>query len=111
MTSTRRCWRNQMADRRARELAKLSVLPRGTEYQAVVLDAADLAVSRIEDIGPNHRSDARAFRPCLRVPPHGLADQVPGAPVGEQQRAAETRRARQLRNCGVPIRLDHVRDR
>jgi hypothetical protein len=43
----------------------LSGLPRGTEDKAVVLDGADLAVSGVEDIGADHRSDARACRPGL----------------------------------------------
>src|SRR5262249_5463058 len=86
-------------------------LARGTEDKAVVLDGADLAVSGVEDIGADHRSDARACRPGLWVPPNGLADQVPGAPAGEQQRASEAGRSGQLRNCGIPERLDHVRAR
>ena len=68
-----------------------SGFPRGTEHQAVVLHGADHAVARIQEVGLEYRGGARAGRPRLRVPPHGLADRVPRIRVGEQQGRAETR--------------------
>ena len=61
-----------------------------------------------QDIGLDHSSDARAGRPRPKVPPHGLADQVPGSRTGEQQRAAEAGVFGEQRDCRVPERLDDV---
>ena len=82
--------------------------PHGTEHQAVVLNAADLAVGSVRRSAWITASDARACRPPPRVAPHGLADQLPGSRIGEQQRAAEAGVFGEQRDCRVPERLDDV---